>query len=164
MNKTELCLVGVVAKSHGILGKVIIHSFTHIPQTIFTFNLIDEQCNEHKIKMLSAKSANRFICEMNNARSRTEAETLQGLQLFCLKQCLPKIEDEDEFYIENLKNLPVVNSKSMYEIGIVRDVLNFGAGDILEIVYNDGVTDLILFTKQNFPSITNQYVLINLTD
>ena len=72
--------------------------------------------------------------------------------------------DEEEFYIEDLIGLNIKNKNET--IGKVIQVMNHGAGDILEIKFNNDATELFSFTKENFPSvdIKNKFLIINIKE
>ena len=76
-----------------------------------------------------------------------------------MRASLPKLE-EDEFYIADLNHLPVLNQDHK-EIGKIKNILNFGAGDIIEIEFLNQTTELLPFNKKFFPLITKDYVVLN---
>ena len=71
---------------------------------------------------------------------------------------MPEIEEE-EFYFADLIGLPVVNMKQEV-IGKVGGVHNFGAGDIIEISAPEKKSELYPFTKELFPEITAEHVVM----
>ena len=60
--------------------------------------------------------------------------------------------DDDEFYHEDLVGL-AARDRGGRELGRVTAVLNFGAGDILEIATGDGGSELVPFTREAVPVI-----------
>ena len=60
--------------------------------------------------------------------------------------------DDDEFYHEDLVGL-AARDRGGRELGRVAAVLNFGAGDILEIATGDGGSELVPFTLAAVPVI-----------
>ena len=160
MNSLEnLILVGVIKSCHGIKGHVILKSFTEPATRILERNLVNESGEDIYIKLISQNAKGELICTFKDIATRNEAENLKGYKIFCLRASLPELE-EDEFYIADLNHLPVLNQDHK-EIGKIKNILNFGAGDIIEIEFLDQTTELLPFNKEFFPIITKDYVILN---
>lgn len=160
MNSLEnLILVGVIKSCHGIKGHIILKSFTEPAASIFERNLVNESREDIHIKLISQNAKGELICTFNDIATRNEAENLKGYKLFCLRASLPEPE-EDEFYIADLNNLPLLDQEHK-EIGKIKNILNFGAGDIIEIEFLDQTNELLPFNKEFFPVITKDYVILN---
>ena len=160
MNFSEnLILVGVVKLCHGIKGHVILKSFTSPTTKILERNLVNESGENINIKLVRQNTKGELICIFNEISNRNEAENLKGYKLFCLRSNLPKLE-KDEFYIADLNNLPILN-QTYKKIGKIKNILNFGAGDIIEVEFLDQITELLPFNKEFFPIITKDYVILN---
>ncbi|WPY00948.1 Ribosome maturation factor RimM [Candidatus Trichorickettsia mobilis] len=155
----KLILVGKVFSAHGLKGHVLIQSFTEPITNIVKLPLLNASGTDLRLKLCSINTKHRLICSIKDIHDRTAAEKLIGHEIFCLKDNLPTIKDKNEFYIEDLKELTVIdqNSKS---VGVVKSFFNFGAGDIIEIEFLDGSNQLLPFTKEIFPEITDKYILI----
>ncbi|ALN41456.1 16S rRNA processing protein RimM [Rickettsia rhipicephali] len=160
MNSLEnLILVGVIKSCHGIKGHVMLKSFTDPATKILERNLVNESGANIYIKLISQNAKGELICTFNDIATRNEAENLKGYKIFCLRASLPELE-EDEFYIADLTHLPILNQDHK-EIGKIKNILNFGAGDIIEIEFSDQTTELLPFNKEFFPIITKDYVILN---
>ncbi|WP_121542790.1 ribosome maturation factor RimM [Candidatus Rickettsia colombianensi] len=160
MNSLEnLILVGVIKSCHGIKGHVILKSFTDPATKILERNLVNESGENIHIKLISQNAKGELICTFNDIATRNEAENLKGYKIFCLRASLPELE-EDEFYIADLNHLPILDQDHK-EIGKIKNILNFGAGDIIEIEFSDQTTELLPFNKEFFPVITKDYVILN---
>lgn len=160
MNSLEnLILVGVIKSCHGIKGHIILKSFTEPATKILERNLVNESGEDVHIKLISKNAKGELICTFNDIATRNEAENFKGHKLFCLRASLPELE-EDEFYIADLNHLPVLDQDHK-EIGKIKNILNFGAGDIIEIEFSDQTTELLPFNKEFFPIITKNYVILN---
>ena len=155
----KLILVGKISSVHGIKGHVIIQSFTDPTSDICKLPLLDADNSIVQLKFYGTNTKHRLICSINDVIDRTSAEKLIGTELFCSKDYLPQIEDKNEFYVEILKNLTVVDQE-LKPIGVVKNFFNFGAGDIIEIQFTTGSKQLFPFTKTIFPEITDSYMLI----
>lgn len=151
----KLILIGIISSPHGIKGDCIVKSFTGTD--IDKLLILNNKGEDLKFTVIRKNSKGDFICRFNDIKTRTEIEKLKGYKLFCLKSTFPKL-DEDEFYAEDLKGLNVVNT-NLESIGIVLGTYNFGAGDIVEIKFNQEKIALFPFTKEFFPEITNDYII-----
>lgn len=163
--KNELVLVGAIISAHGIKGNILVRSFMEPPQSIFHLELLIEEKHTIKLRLISAKSHNRFICQVLNGinnlyiSSCNEAELLAKKQLFIIQSTLPLLE-EHQFYTHHLINLSVVDM-NLEHIGYVSQIFNFGASDILEIEFKDQKTKLVPFTKSIFPIIKDDHIVMN---
>ncbi|AMS12260.1 ribosome maturation factor RimM [Rickettsia prowazekii] len=155
----NLILIGVIKSCHGIQGHVILKSFTEPSTKILERTLVNESGTNIRIKLISQNAKGELICTFNDIATRNEAENLKGYKIFCLRTSLPKLE-EDEFYIADLNHLQILD-QSNKEIGKIKNILNFGAGDIIEIEFLDKTTELLPFNKEFFPIITKDYVILN---
>ena len=157
MDSDKLILVGVITAAKGIKGEAIVKSFTEQQANIVALNLVDDQGKQVKLELSRKSSKGELICRINNLATRNEIEKLRGKQLFCFAKELPILE-ENEFYINNLKDKLVVD-KSHKPIGFVRKVMNFGAGDLLELEFNNQQKQIFSFNSQNFPEVTDTYLM-----
>jgi 16S rRNA processing protein RimM len=150
----DLVLVGRIGAAHGIRGEVRLVSFTAEPKAIADHGpLSDASGTRHfQIAALRSVKGNLFVARFLGVATRDEAEALNNLDLYVPRATLPVAGDE-EFYHADLIGLRAVDSAGA-EIGRVLNVLNFGGGDILEIVPMDGDDTLLLpFTKACVPTI-----------
>jgi 16S rRNA processing protein RimM len=93
-----------------------------------------------------------LIARLKDITTRNEAEALAGVQVYVMRAGLPPPQ-EDEFYFADLIGLAAYGASGEI-IGQVRNVLNYGAGDMLEIAPGAaGETLLIPFTKEAVPVV-----------
>ncbi|RYE05906.1 MAG: ribosome maturation factor RimM [Rickettsiaceae bacterium] len=157
-------LVGFISSCFGIKGEVIVNSLT-VPVTnickLPLFNQFDKIIN---IKFKRQNSKGQLICSISDITSRNEAELLLNTKLFCKRSNLPQIaNNDDEYYIEDLKGVRVIDNTGQ-NVGQVKNIFNFGAGDILEIEFLDQNLEMFPFDKQHFPKISAQYIVFNRLD
>jgi 16S rRNA processing protein RimM len=157
----RLILVGVISAAHGIKGDVIVKSFTDPKENILAIDILDENTAQIKLKKVRINSNGTIVCRFAGSKDRNTAEALSGTKLFCLRDTLPATQ-EDEYYISDLRKFFVVNEKGE-KIGIIIDVANFGAGDIIEIRFNNNTEEMFPFTKEFFPEIGKDYVVFKNT-
>lgn len=162
LSKDKLILVGVISSVHGIKGNVVIRSFTDPARNIENLPIIDQNYQKIRFKILKTKIDGSLICSIDKIEDRTAAEQLVKKSLYCFRSELPEIVTEDEFYIEDLKDLEVRDNKGNH-LGKIINVANYGAGDIIEVQFTHEKTSVMLpFTKEYFPEITDKYVVCNI--
>lgn len=159
-NDNKLIFIGLITSAHGIKGEVKIKSYTNPPANICSFRLLNENQEDFKLRFKRIDSKGQLICTLNNITDRTQAEKLRGTKLFCFRADFPTTE-EDEFYTVDLINLKVLNLQSQ-PIGIIKNIFNFGGGDIIEIEFKENKIELYPFNKKFFPVITKDYVILDL--
>jgi len=158
LKDTKLILVGVISAAHGIKGDIIVKSYTTPIENILDLKLFNDKNVNVLIKKIRIM-ARGIICKYDNCHDRNQAEALIGTKLYCLRNELPKT-DEEEFYFEDLKNLLVLDPNGK-EIGIISGIFNFGAGDLIEVKFSNGSgTEIYPFTKEFFPEITKNHVVL----
>lgn len=139
MKNKEKILIGKITSTHGVKGQVKIMSFCANPVDIGSYNPVyDKSGNSLKIKITSkaqGKNLDIFIISIDGINNVNEAMTLRNSEVFIDRSQL-KQEEEDEFYYVDIIGLDVIDEQKT-NIGKVVDVMNYGAGDILEIEFND---------------------------
>ena len=92
------------------------------------------------------------VVRFKGVGDRSAAEALTGTELFVDRAVLPTELADEEFYHTDLVGLSVVDTEGI-AIGAVAAVLNFGAGDILEISGPGLKGVLVPFTKAAVPLV-----------
>ncbi|MCC2105195.1 MAG: 16S rRNA processing protein RimM, partial [Hyphomicrobiales bacterium] len=134
-------------------GEIRIKSYTADPLAIGDYGPLSDETGAKKfeIERLRPLKEDMVVAKVKGLADRDAAGALTGVSLFVAREKLPP-PDEDEFYIADLVGLSAV-SPDGETIGTVKNVLNFGAGDILEIAPASGETLMLPFTKEIAPSI-----------
>lgn len=158
----KLIFVGFISSCSGIKGDVVIKSYTQKIEDICKLPLFILDGTKVKLKLIRKKSNGNLICKLNDISDRNEAEKWVKKELFCYRSILPKAS-LGEFYIEDLKDLRVTNEEGK-DIGIILDMHNFGAGDIVEIKLISDKTIMLPFTNKLFPSVTDKYAVCTVKD
>src|SRR5262249_50337424 len=117
---------------HGVRGEVKIKSFTADPASLGQYSPLcsEDGAVEYALRVRSVVN-NMVIAAIKGVSDRRAAQKLRGTKLFVARTKLPKA-GKGRFYVEDLKGLTAVDGKGK-EIATVKDVLNFGAGDLLVI-------------------------------
>lgn len=166
-NKRLVC-VGKIVAAHGIKGEVKIHSYTEDPEGIARYSPLRNHAGDPVFHVKIRSSSGRIlIAAVDGVSTRTEAEALSKKELFISRDQFPVLEEENTFYLEDLKGLSVISENTRSVYGVVKDVYNFGASDIIAIL--DAQTakeELFPFTHDVFPeiNISEGYMLIATED
>ena len=114
-----------------------------------------------KIKFLKNSKKSIWIASIDETKNKEQAESLKGQLIFFEKRLLPKLM-VNEFYYEELKGLQIKIEGSIQR-GFVKDVFNFGSGDVLEVSLDDKeATIYIPFDRDNVGRIdlSNREILL----
>lgn len=149
-----LVLVGRFGAAQGVRGEIRIKSFTADPRAIASYGaLTDETGARHEIAGLRPLRDDLVVARVKGVDDRNGAQALTGRALYVARAQLPA-PDEDEFYVADLVGMNAVGPDGE-PLGVVGNVLNHGAGDILEIA-GAAQTFLVAFTKANAPEIDHE--------
>lgn len=152
-------LMAQVGAPHGIKGEVRVKSFTGDPLALGDYGALRTSDGERMKIMRLRQSKNVVIVKFKGINFRDEAEAIRGKELFVDRSALPDDTQEDEFYINDLVGMDVLDTEGKL-VGRIHDVPDFGAGTLLEIApsldnqqFVTSKTWLLEFTKLNVPQI-----------
>jgi 16S rRNA processing protein RimM len=158
--KKTVC-IGKIISAHGIKGLVKIKSFAEDPMSLEKYNIYNHTGTKKIDIHFKSKQKDLIIASIEGVEDRNSAESLVGLDLYVNRNVLPHT-DEEEFYITDIVNMDVYSTDKKL-VGSVKSVQNFGAGDILEILFKpSNKTEFFIFTKENFPVIDIKHNLIKI--
>lgn len=124
--------VGVICSANGIKGYVKIKSYTANPEDIVSFKQVYELNTGRQFKLTCiAKKKDILIAKVDGVTNRNDAELLQNIELYIDRSELPE-PSKNEFYHADLIGLLVEDTIGV-QLGKVTNVMNFGAGDLLEV-------------------------------
>ena len=153
-NDKKICL-GAFAGAHGVRGDFKIKTFTENPRDVAAYGPLTSEDGKQtfSIKIKKVMGPNFVLAHAPEVATREDATALSSTRLYVDRDRLPPA-DEDEFYLEDLVGLKVINS-SGENSGKIVGVHNFGAGDMVELkhVPNRKGSIMIAFTLENFPDI-----------
>jgi len=152
-DQRSLILVGACLGAFGVRGEMRVKSFTARPESVGDYGPLYAQDGRKLLTPVRVRplKGDEFALTAAEITDRDTAETLKGASLFIPRAVLPKATDDDEFYIADLIGAAVRHVDGR-DLGAVRTVLNFGAGDLLEIETN-GRRWLLPFTRENVPAL-----------
>ena len=145
-------LLGVFGAPHGVKGEVRLKSFTADPLAIRDYGALSDETGR-AFHILAARDAGEVVVvRLRGFSDRTAVEALNGVELYVARDKLGVAEEEDEFLHADLVGLEA-RAADGARLGPVRAVLNFGGGDLLEVVPERGPTLLFPFTKAVVPTV-----------
>ncbi len=153
MTKEDRVCVGAIAGAFGVKGEARLKSFCSTPEDIATYGpLWLEDGTRSFTVTLTRPVTGGMGAQLTGLATKEEIDALKGATLWADRDRLPSLPD-DEFYHTDLIGLPVFDAGGV-QIGKVRAVQNFGAGDILEIFAPGRKTTLMLpFTRAVVPTV-----------
>ena len=107
---------------------------------------------KRKINFLKVSKKSIWVVAIADVSSRDQADQLRGQFIFLEKKCLPSLM-ADEFYYEDLRGLRIIIDEGQQK-GFVKNVYNFGSGDILEVSLDGSESSVYIpFNKDNVSKI-----------
>jgi 16S rRNA processing protein RimM len=144
--------IGVVTGPHGVRGAVRIKSFTARPEDVVAYGSLGDETGTRQFDLQLIGSAKGVvIVRLAGVHDRNHAEALRGQRLYLPRAALPPPQDE-EFYHADLIGLAAVLADGT-ELGRVRAIHDFGAGDMLEIERHDAPPAMVPFTRAVVPMV-----------
>ncbi len=161
MVNSKLIPIGKIVKACGIKGEVkafIEESYrNYVVEQEKSIRIFLEGDKKQLSFIIRREEAKFLVLSINGITNRNLAENIIKKKLCSFEEDLPQLE-EDEFYYSSLKNLPVYEGEN--HIGKIKDLFNYGAGDIIEIELLNGETVLYPFNKEIFVSITKDKAVV----
>lgn len=150
MNQKKV-LLGTIVSVKGLKGEVKVKSYTLNPLSLLDYNITDENGNVILITSVYLHK-NILIAKIRGIDTKEQADTIIGLNLFTFRNDLLPLEDEESFYYVDLIGL-LVKNESNNIVGKVKNVSNYGAHDIIEILLDNNETFMVPFLKNFVPEI-----------
>ncbi|MGE0747393.1 MAG: ribosome maturation factor RimM [Rhodospirillales bacterium] len=145
-------VLGEIVGAQGIRGAVRIRSFTADPAAIADYGPLTDAKGERTFRLkVTGMTRGNVVATIAGIADRNAAEALRGVRLCIAREALPDAGD-DEFYQEDLIGLAVETADGA-RLGTVRAVVNYGAGDMLEVDRGRGATVLLPFTREAVPTV-----------
>jgi 16S rRNA processing protein RimM len=144
--------VAVVAAAHGLRGVLKLRCFTERPEDVAVYGpLFDRNTRRLFELQVIGPAPGGVLARAEGIEERNAAEALRGTELFVPRSALPEL-GPDEFYYSDLEGMEALRTDGSH-FGVVHGVDNFGAGDLIEVVADDGRRLSLPFTRRTVPSI-----------
>jgi 16S rRNA processing protein RimM len=150
----RLVLVGVFGAPQGVRGEIRVKSYTGEAQAIAAYGPLTDArgANTFAFERMRAVKGDMLVVKVKGVETRAAAAALRGVEIFARRAHLPP-PNADEFYYDDLVGLEAVTYEGRL-LGRVAALMNYGAGDILEIAPEGGGEALLLpFIKAVAPVI-----------
>jgi 16S rRNA processing protein RimM len=143
-NPSRLIRLGVFGAAQGVRGEVRVNSFTSDPVDIGAYGALTDAAGSRRflLKVIRPLKGTMVVARVEGVASREAAQAVTGVDLYARRDQLPP-PAEGEYYYHDLIGLAAVTREGE-AIGKVVDLLNYGAGDILEIEPGGGGETLLL--------------------
>ena len=146
-------LLGRISGAHGIRGDVVIRSYTQDPMAIGDYgplsNFDGSLLYKIKVRRVTSKGV---VAHVKGVDDRNGAEALKSVELFATRDQLGEPEDGAYFY-SDLIGVRVFGVEGN-EVGEVVGVENFGAGDLLEVLFSGlKQPEYVAFLDEFVPSV-----------
>lgn len=144
--------IGIISKPIGIKGQVKVISYTEVPDSLFKYkNLLLN--NNIKINFTNYKliSNNIFTASIQGINDRNASEQYRLKEIYINRESLPQLNN-NEYYYNDLVNMEVLDTNNNV-LGIVKSILNYGAGDFLEIILTNNKEATISFNKDTIINV-----------
>lgn len=161
---TRVC-VGAIVGVHGVRGAVKVKSFTELAADLASYGPVESEDRQHRFQLkITGESKGLLIVTLDNVKDRNAAEALRGTKLYVSRHSLPETA-EDEFLYADLVGLRVRGLDGA-DLGVVRGIADFGAGDVLDIARPQGSSFMIPFTKAVVPvvDVAGGHLVVDLPD
>lgn len=131
---SDKVVIGKIGAPHGVKGWVKINTYTDTPEGIFDYQpwLLGDG-KEYQIDQWRPHGK-VLVAKIVGIETRDDAERIKNLDISISADQLPEL-DENEFYWRELTGMQVVTTQG-YDLGVVKDVFNTGANDIIQVRAN----------------------------
>ena len=151
--KPSLVEIAKIVSAHGIKGQVKLKSMTVNPVDFQSYGELTyaDGSDVGEIRV-TGEAKGVLIATFENVKTRNDAEAMKGKSIFVDPATLPDPE-EDEYYAKDLAGLEVRLSDGTV-FGTVKALLDFGAGELLEIEGAKNKLSYYPFTLEAFPKVS----------
>ncbi len=141
MNIDALLLIGAITAAHGLDGSVKLKIFSDDAAGLKRYKrFTTDRGGDLSLKSVRVQS-NIVVARFHEIADRTAAELWRGAKLYVARSDLPPTS-ADEIYHADLIGMMAATADGA-AVGEVIDVVNYGAGDLLDIRRPDGESFLI---------------------
>lgn len=134
MQEQQLISVGKVSGVFGVKGWIKVFSYTETKENILSYSpwLLKKGNDSRTIKIVDGKLHSKLvIAQIDGITDRDKAASLIGYEIFISQEQLPETSP-GEYYWSDLIGLHV-ETKEGISLGIVDDIMETGANDVLVV-------------------------------
>ncbi|MEM7299603.1 MAG: ribosome maturation factor RimM [Pseudomonadota bacterium] len=154
----SLILMAELGAAHGLRGELRAQIYAEDPLGLTRFNPFQTDTGKSIFIARVKRVGERYVVSLKGVCDRNAADEMRGTLLYVDRARLPDVEEEDEFYLNDLIGLEAVDSDGE-TLGEVIAVPNFGADDLVEVApildgkLRRGKSWFVAFTRENVPDI-----------
>jgi len=133
VNSSNYIIIAKIGKPHGLKGEFNFHLFSYdVDDLDYFFNLYIKKDNNYILlpKIAFKISKNHIIAKVEGYDSREDIKTLCNKDIYIKKEDLPKLDKGEYFHIDLIDCHCFYNNS---ELGVVKDIVNYGSTDIFEV-------------------------------
>ncbi|MCB1682338.1 MAG: 16S rRNA processing protein RimM [Rhodospirillales bacterium] len=163
--QTKRVCLGKIVSAHGVKGLVKLLPYGEDPTLMESLGPLFTGAKTGETLTVTIQNAagKTLLAAIEGCTNRNQAEELRGTELWVIRDLLPEIEDENEFYIEDLIGLEIRSPENL-RVGTIRTVENFGGGDLLNIQRDTGTENYVLFRDQYVEKVNLDEGFLALTE
>jgi len=155
MADQALILVGAIVGAFGVKGEVKVRAFTAAPDGVCAYGPLYDKSGRLVLTPKHWRAIKDGLAVLApEVKDREAAEALRNTGLHVPRALFAPPED-DEFYHVDLIGC-AVEALDATPLGVVIAVVNFGAGDLLDVRGPDGRNQFFPFTKAAAPIVDIQ--------
>tara|TARA_R110002096_G_scaffold436096_2_gene667434 strand:+ start:11024 stop:11614 length:591 start_codon:yes stop_codon:yes gene_type:complete len=167
-DRDDLICIGAIFGAAGVRGAVRLKVFTEDLKSISKYGPVTivgrefPQGKKFELEILHNVKGG-VAAKLKNVNGRDQADALKGSELYIERAALPEIEEEGDFYFEDMIGL-LAKDKQGDLFGEVDGVFNFGAGDIIEVnLSTEKGKRMYPFTDEVVPEVNIEagYVIVD---
>ncbi|MBV1700544.1 MAG: 16S rRNA processing protein RimM [Hyphomicrobiales bacterium] len=145
--------LGMLGAPHGVRGEIRLKSYTQNGADFAAYGPVEllGQRRVLAIERFRHLKDDMFVVKFRAIEDRDAVQLLGGQEIGVRRALLPQAAEE-EFYHADLLGLTAQTLEGTV-LGVIRQVHNFGAGDILEIAPAKGESLLLPFTRKIVPQV-----------
>lgn len=137
---------GICRNVHGVRGDLTVECLCDSKDVFASLKKLylpmGKEWKEYSCTRNQPFGGNMMLVHLEGIDSREAAVVMKNRSLYAAREDLP-VPGEGSYFIADLIGLPVIDAGNGREYGKVRDVLNYGASDLYEVVDASGKTSLI---------------------
>lgn len=139
--------IGKIATAHGLKGEFkILYYGNDTKDFLVHENYFDKNQEILPLKIRTAQNK-YLIASLPNITTREESEALSKKEIYAFLT-----EDDTNYYYAELIGMQITDETGNI-LGEIKEISNYGAGDIIEISFQNGKSEMYIFNKDNFPNI-----------
>lgn len=143
----DLLLIGQFTVPHGVRGQLKLHAITNRPEHLRRVStvFVGDELKPYTLQRAAEHKAAVLIVTLDGVTTREAADLLRGREVYIRQTDAAPLAD-DEYYLHDLPGLSV-QTVGGETLGVVKEVLETGANEVLVITRSDGTEVLIPMIK-----------------